>query len=164
LGQVLPFVFYDDKGLPLTRELLYKGVTLILYTPSPCDAQTCPVAARQVTMISDWVSKNLSIEHAEEKNPLNLLTAGGSSIAPAGWRKMVGAIDPGTLIPLSCSADRSWFVVIDPWLNFAGAWSLDESMDQATLERVLSKTTFEQYLGNYLSRRTFMGPRKDLAK
>ena len=44
--------------------------------------------------------------------------------------------------------------------QFAAREDLDKELDFKHLERVLSKTAFDQYLGNYLANRTFMGPKR----
>jgi hypothetical protein len=56
--------------------------------------------------------------------------------------------------------DQPWLVVVDNVLQFSALESLNSDLDLERLGRVISKTSFDQYLGNYLSRRTFMGPKR----
>jgi hypothetical protein len=65
-----------------------------------------------------------------------------------------------TLLPATATLDQPWLVVVDNVLQFSALESLNGELDFARLGRVISKTSFDQYLGNYLSRRTFMGPKR----
>lgn len=161
LGTVEPFVYRDTEDKPLTKDGLVQGVVVVVNIPSTCDS--CDVALRQASETAAWIHANLVIGYTEEKNPLHLLSTGGGYVPQEpGWRTIKELPRAGELIPEGYDPTKPWLVVIDPWMVFAGAWDLSQPIDQKNLERVLSRTTFEQYLGNYLARRTFMGPRRDL--
>ena len=162
LGDVGEFVYHDTAGSPWTIPVLRRSVTLVLHIPKNCRIDSCGLTWSQAASTMTWVQSHLTIKHAEEKNPLNLLVTGGneSFVPQEGWAVIRETIDPGTLVPTKFDIQKPWLVAIDPDLNFAGGWSLAEPLPQETIERVLSRTTFDQYMGNYLARRTFMGPRK----
>lgn len=163
LGDVQPFVYHDTRGQSLTRETLRRGVTVVIHIPKNCPEAECGLARAQARTTETWIKTHLTIRHAEEKNPLFLLSTGGG-FNPAdrdAWQVIDEDISDGTLLPSGHARTQAWLVVIDPWLSFGGAWDLTKPIDQRRLERVLSRTTFEQYMGNYLARRTFMGPKRD---
>lgn len=163
LGHVEPFVLRDVEDQPITKEILYQAVVIVVNIPQSCAGSSCPLAQAQAKEISLWIQDQLKIGYTEEKNPLHLISTGGGFTPPTtGWRIVSAPAPAGGLIPESYDPNTPWLVVIDPWLVFAGAWDLTKPIDRKTLQRVLSRTTFEQYLGNYLARRTFMGPRRDL--
>ena len=164
LGEVGTFIYRDVTGKTVTRDSLYKGLTFVINLPRRCSTELCPNESTNAILASKWVADNLTIGYTEEKNPLNLLVTGGSSVLVPGWRVIPEALDVGTLVPSGYAPEQSWLAVVDPWLDFAGAWDLSVPLDQSSMERVLSRASFEQYLGNYLAKRTFMGPRKNSQK
>ncbi|MCX6125585.1 MAG: hypothetical protein NTV34_12700 [Proteobacteria bacterium] len=164
LGEVGTFIYRDVTGEAVTRDSLYKGLTFVINLPKRCSLKLCPNESANAMLASKWVSDNLTIPYTEEKNPLNLMVTGGSSVIVPGWRVIPENLNVGTLVPIGYDPEQSWLAVIDPWLDFAGAWNLSVPLDQTSMERVLSRASFEQYLGNYLAKRTFMGPRKNSQK
>ena len=162
LGDVQQFVYHDKLGKPWTMVSLRRSVTLILHLPKNCQMENCALAWKQASEMMDWIQSHLTIKYTEEKNPLNLIVTGGNeSFSPSGaWSIVSEPIESGTLIPAGFDLAKPWFIAIDPGLSFAGAWSLNDVLNHEKIERVLSRTTFDQYMGNYLARRTFMGPRK----
>lgn len=162
LGEVQPFVYHDIKGEALTREHLRRGVTIVMHIPAQCSDAACDLARAQAEATEVWIKNHLTMTYTEEKNPLFLLsTGGGYRSRDPSWRVVSEDITDGTLLPQGYARNHAWLVVIDPGLVFAGAWDLTQSIDRKQLERVLSRTTFEQFMGNYLARRTFMGPKRD---
>ena len=162
LGDVESFVYHDTKGEALTREHLRRGVTIVMHIPAQCSDASCDLARAQAQVTETWIKNHLTINYTEEKNPLFLLnTGGGYHSDNPSWRSISEEISEGTLLPHGYPNNHAWLVVVDPWLIFAGAWDLTQPIDHKKLERVLSRTTFEQYMGNYLARRTFMGPKRD---
>ena len=164
LGSLGVFVYRDTQGRGITREYLYKSVTMVINIAPSCTQVTCPMEFSQIEAVRKWTEANLKIGYTEEKNPLHLFFAGDPSFLLPGWRTIVDPLVEGELIPNGYSSTQSLLIVVDPWLEFANVWDLSKELDLALLERFLSKTTFEQYLGNYLGRRTFMGPKKELKK
>lgn len=163
LGDVGTFVYHDSAGEPITREVLRRGVTIVVHIPKSCDDNTCSLALEQARATEKWIKDQLSSGYTEEKNPLFLISSGGGFQPTEGskWHTINEVVTEGSLLPMEHASDRAWLVVVDPWLVFAGAWDLTKPIDHKRLERVLSRTTFEQYMGNYLARRTFMGPKRD---
>lgn len=162
LGEVGSFVYHDTAGEPITREVLRRGVAIIVHIPKSCDGGTCELAMEQARTTEKWIQEQLSAGYTEEKNPLFLITSGeGFQPSLGKWHVIKEEVTEGSLLPSGYPNDKAWLVVVDPWLVFAGAWDLTKPVDHKRLERVLSRTTFEQYIGNYLARRTFMGPKRD---
>ena len=115
------------------------------------------------TVGRQWVNDSLKPKWTEEKNPLVLAVVGeGASDLKGfdGWRQFSLKPDDGALLPAKTDLDRPWLVVVDNTLQFAAREDLNKELDFKHLERVLSKTAFDQYLGNYLANRTFMGPKR----
>jgi hypothetical protein len=162
LGTVQPFVLRDTKDIPLTKETLARSVSVVLNIPASMNPEHTEIIKNNVTFISKWISENLILSNPEEKNPLNLLVIGDDfGLTTPNWRKFNAKVESGSLIPEKYSPDDPLLVLIDPNLEFAGTWSLSKEQPNNTLEKVFSRTIFEQYLGNYLSRRTFMGPKRN---
>jgi hypothetical protein len=164
LGAVGEFILRDERDAALNRDQLRRSVSIVIFWPGSCgEQQNCSSARGNVAKLERWVNESLKPKWTEEKNPLNLLVVGeGSSTIPkmADWRVFPGVVDPGSVIPLALDLAKPHVVVIDNNLLFSAAEPLAEELNFARLERVLSKTAFDQYLGNYLSGRTFMGPRR----
>jgi hypothetical protein len=121
------------------------------------------LAKEQLPKIMMWVRESLEPKWTEEKNPLNLLVIGegANSVSVEGrWRRFPETAQLGTVLPLSADVDRPTLVLVDNILQFAAMEPLDGELDFTRLSRVISKTAFDQYLGNYLARRTFMGPKR----
>jgi hypothetical protein len=121
------------------------------------------LAKEQLPKIMTWVRESLEPKWTEEKNPLNLLVvgSGASSVTvDRRWRRFPETAQLGTVLPLSADVDRPTLVLVDNILQFAAMEPLDGELDFTRLGRVISKTAFDQYLGNYLARRTFMGPKR----
>lgn len=162
LGDVESFVYHDTKGEAVTREHLRRAVTIVMHIPAQCSDAKCDLARTQAQTTQTWIKDHLTMTYTEEKNPLILLsTGGGYQPGDPSWRSIDEDIVEGALLPRGYPNNHAWLAVIDPWLLFAGAWDLTQPIDHKQLERVLSRTTFEQYMGNYLARRTFMGPKRD---
>lgn len=162
LGDVESLVYHDVAGEAITRDVLRRGVTIVVHIPKSCQGNACDLARQQAETTKAWIKDHLTINYTEEKNPLFLLATGGGWLPKEPtWRTINEVVLEGSLLPRGYSNDQTWLVVIDPWLVFAGAWDLSQPIDHKRLERVLSRTTFEQYIGNYLARRTFMGPKRD---
>jgi len=164
LGVVGEFVMRDEGDRALTRDQLRRSVTLMVYWPKDCSGPgSCSEARKNVLDLANWVEQSLEAKWTEEKNPLNLLVVGegGLSLSLGGkWRRFPGVLEPNTLLPGSANPSEPWLVVVDNILQFAALENLGQQTDLKGLERVLSKTAFDQYLGNYLSRRTFLGPKR----
>jgi hypothetical protein len=121
------------------------------------------LAKEQLPKIMTWVRESLEPNWTEEKNPLNLLVVGegAASVSTDGrWRRFPEAAQSGTILPASAEVDQPTLVLVDNILQFAAMETLDSELDFTRLSRVISKTAFDQYLGNYLARRTFMGPKR----
>lgn len=164
LGVVGEFVIRDERGEALTRDQLRRSVTLVVFWPATCREQgDCLVARSNVSRVVRWVKESLEPGWTEEKNPLNLIVVGEAADAlqlGERWRRFSASIDPGTLIPAEIEIGRPHVLVVDNVLQFAVMEDLENDPDLNLLGRVLSKASFDQYLGNYLSRRTFMGPKR----
>lgn len=164
LGAVGEFILRDDSGSALNRDQLRRSVTIVIYWPKKCeDPQSCHGARDAVKKVQNWVADSLQPRWTEEKNPLNLFVAGESAVELPrlpSWRIFPGVVDPGTIIPGRLDTSKPHVVVIDNNLLFAASEDLEQGVNFEKLERVLSKTAFDQYLGNYLSGRTFMGPKR----
>ncbi len=164
LGVVGEFVMRDEGGRPLTRDQLRRSVTIVVNWPSQCvGSDRCLLAKEQLPKIMTWVRESLEPKWTEEKNPLNLLVVGegAASVSTDGrWRRFPEAAQSGTILPASAEVDQPTLVLVDNILQFAAMETLDSELDFTRLSRVISKTAFDQYLGNYLARRTFMGPKR----
>ena len=164
LGAVGEFILRDETGSALNRDQLRRSVSIVIFWPGACsDSQSCLGARGNVTRVKDWVLQSLRPRWTEENNPLNLLIVGeGSQTLPRmdGWRVFPGTVDPGTVVPVGMDLSKPQIAVIDNNLLFSAREELAEDLNFKKLERVLSKTAFDQYLGNYLSGRTFMGPKR----
>ncbi len=165
LGQVGEFLYRDQNDKALTQDALSRALTIVIHVPSHCaqgDSDMCRTAGHAAAKIESWIDASLRIKNPEEKNKLLLIsTGGGYQPSGADWRQINEVPEAGTLIPHGYSPSDPLVVVIDPWLTFSFAWRLDDKFQIEELARVLSRTAFDQYLGNYLARRTFMGPRRD---
>jgi hypothetical protein len=164
LGVLGEFVIRDDNDRPLTRDQLRRALTLILYWPKNCiSAPSCQAAKKRVEALRSWVDATLEPGWAEEKNQLHLIVLGEGALdveAYGRWRRFPESIEANTLLPSMADLDQPWLVVVDNVLQFSALESLNSDLDLERLGRVISKTSFDQYLGNYLSRRTFMGPKR----
>jgi len=164
LGVVGEFVMRDEGGRPLTRDQLRRSVTIVVNWPSQCvGPEQCLLAKEQLPKIMTWVRESLEPKWTEEKNPLNLLVVGegAASVSADGrWRRFPEIAQSGSILPASADVDRPTLVLVDNILQFAAMEPLDGELDFTRLSRVISKTAFDQYLGNYLARRTFMGPKR----
>lgn len=164
LGAVGEFIIRDESGVALNRDQLRRSVTVVIYWPKNCqDSQSCAAALDSVKQLREWVTLSLQPRWTEEKNPLNLFVVGEAARAlekTDGWRVFPEVIEPGSIIPTNSDTAKPQVVVIDNNLLFAASENLDQTLNFKMLERVLSKTAFDQYLGNYLSGRTFMGPKR----
>jgi len=164
LGVLGEFVIRDDNDRPLTRDQLRRALTLILYWPKNCiSAPSCQEARKRVEELRSWVEAALEPGWTEEKNQLHLIVVGEGALdltASGRWRRFPESIEANTLLPSNAALDQPWLIVVDNILQFSALESLDKDLDFDRLGRVISKTSFDQYLGNYLSRRTFMGPKR----
>jgi hypothetical protein len=164
LGAVGEFIVRDEGAIPLNREELRRSITVLLYWPKSCVASdSCKIARERVNQLQNWVNESLKPRWSEENNPLKLVVIGEGALdvpRAEGWRFFSEAPQPGSIVPQAMDMSKPWAVVIDNNLLFAALEDLSQPIDFQRLERVLSKTTFDQYLGNYLSRRTFMGPKR----
>jgi hypothetical protein len=164
LGVVGEFVIRDENDRPLTRDQLRRALTLILYWPKNCiSAPSCQDARTRIQALRSWVEATLEPGWTEEKNQLHLIIVGEGALdleASGRWRRFPESFDVNTLLPATAALDQPWLVVVDNVLQFSALESLNGELDFARLGRVISKTSFDQYLGNYLSRRTFMGPKR----
>lgn len=164
LGVVGEFVIRDEADQALTRDQLRRALTLIVYWPKSCiSAADCQDAKRRVMDLQSWVGSTLEPGWTEEKNPLHLIIIGegaGDLDSVGRWRRFPELVEANTLLPSSAELHRPWLVVVDNVLQFSALESLDGDLNFEKLGRVISKTAFDQYLGNYLSRRTFMGPKR----
>jgi hypothetical protein len=164
LGVVGEFVIRDESERALTRDQLRRALTLMVYWPKQCVTPShCEEAKKQFEVLSSWVQQTLEPGWTEEKNPLHLIIVGEGALdlkAPPSWRRFSDVVDDNTLLPSSAVMDEPWLVVVDNVLQFAAVESLNTDLNFKRLSRVISKTSFDQYLGNYLSRRTFMGPKR----
>lgn len=164
LGVVGEFVIRDEGGRALTRDQLRRSVSIVVNWPSQCaGVDRCLLAKDQLPKLMTWVRDSLEPKWTEEKNPLNLLVVGegaGRVSVDGRWRRFPEAAQAGTILPSSAEIDRPTLVLVDNILQFAAMETLDSELDFTRLGRVISKTAFDQYLGNYLARRTFMGPKR----
>lgn len=164
LGVLGEFVIRDDNDRPLTRDQLRRALTLILYWPKNCiSTPSCQEAKKRVEELRTWVDEALEPGWTVEKNQLHLIVVGEGALdleASGRWRRFPGSVDANTLLPSTAALDQPWLVVVDNILQFSALESLNGDLDFDRLGRVISKTSFDQYLGNYLSRRTFMGPKR----
>lgn len=164
LGVVGDFVVRDEFDHPLTKDQLRRALTLVIYWPKDCvTPETCREARTRVEALQAWVQSSLEPKWTEEKNHLHLLVLGEGALgidAGGRWRRFPETIDAQALLPASASLNQPWCVVIDNVLQFAALENLNTDLNFRRLGRVISKTSFDQYLGNYLSRRTFMGPKR----
>jgi len=165
LGVVGEFVMRDENERPLTRDQLRRALTLIVYWPKECGGSSdeCGEARQRFEVLSSWVQETLEPGWTEEKNPLHLIIIGEEALdlkAPQRWRRFSGVVDENTLLPPGVSMNEPWLVVVDNVLQFAALESFNKDLNFQRIARVISKTSFDQYLGNYLSRRTFMGPKR----
>jgi hypothetical protein len=164
LGVVGEFVVRDQADAPLTRDQMRRSVTIIIHWPASCsEAGKCISALNTANSVHDWVNKSLKAKWTEENNALILAIVGDGAASLSGfgdWRKFVGKPEDATVLPAGTDLSRAWLVVVDNSLQFSAREDLELGLNFQKLERVLSKTAFDQYLGNYLSKRTFMGPRR----
>lgn len=169
MGQVKPFLVADDLGKQITQESIRGTLTVVLNVPSIClnhsELKTnidCPVVKQNADKIVTWVDTNLKIKYSEDKNPLSLLaTSGGYVPSDTSWTRINESPKEGHMVPTGFDEDTPSVTVIDPWLNFVYAWRLDKDFRVEELKRVLSRSVMDQYLGTYLAKRTFMGPKRD---
>ncbi|MCX6118073.1 MAG: hypothetical protein NT027_11065 [Proteobacteria bacterium] len=164
LGEVVPFVYRDRQNDPVTMDHVERAVTIVIHVPDQLDPKGSNIVDGNVSLIVDWVKKNLTVRYSEEKNPLNLFKTGPGKHLDhvlSEWRFIDETILDQTLIPSGYDLSKPWLVVIDGNRLFTGAWSLESPINVRLVQSALSRTTFEQYLGNYLARRTFMGPRRE---
>ena len=164
LGVVGEFVVRDQFDVPLTRDQMRRSISIIVYWPESCAPMSqCESARKSVGFVRKWVDDSLKPKWTEERNPLILGAVGEAAAALpelADWRRFRIKPDAGTLLPHGADLNKPWLVVIDHALQFAALEELERPVSFSHLERVLSKTAFDQYLGNYLSSRTFMGPKR----
>lgn len=164
LGAVGDFVLRDEAGIPMTKDHLRRSITVILHWPSVCQNETsCAAARKTASEVRSWVDRELRPRWTEENNPLVLIIAGDGASGLTGfqgWRVFNRRPEEGTILPSGTDLTKPWLVVVDNSLIFAAREDLNNAVDFVMLERVLSKTAFDQYLGNYLARRTFMGPKR----
>ena len=164
LGVVGEFILRDHLGEPLTRDQMRRSLTTIIYWPEGCLRQeSCVDARANAESVKAWVEQSLTAKWGEDHNPLLKIVVGPGAeglFSEAGWRRFIVNPSEATLLPAGTDLSRPWLVVVDNSLQFAARQDLEQSVDLRSLERVLSKTAFDQYLGNYLSKRTFMGPKR----
>jgi hypothetical protein len=164
LGVAGEFVLRDQSDTPLTRDQMRRSVTVILHWPSECNAaNVCRKSLETAHLVHEFVNKTLRSKWTEESNKLILAIVGDGADALKefeDWRKFAVKPTEATILPAGTDLSRAWLVVIDNSLQFSAREDLETTVNFEKLERVLSKTAFDQYLGNYLSKRTFMGPRR----
>lgn len=164
LGVAGEFVLRDQSDVPLTRDQLRRSVTVVLHWPAECNAgNACKKSLETANLLHDWVNKTLRSKWGEESNKLILAVVGDGADALkefGDWRKFAGKPAEATILPAGTNLSQAWLVIIDNSLQFSAREDLEATVNFEKLERVLSKTAFDQYLGNYLSKRTFMGPRR----
>ena len=169
MGQVKSFLVVDVLGKQITQESIRGTLTVVLNVPSIClnnqESQTniaCLGVIQSSDEIVNWVDTNLKIKYSEDKNPLSLLaTSGGYIPKDLSWTNIPESPKEGHLVPNGFGADMPSVTVIDPWLNFVYSWRLGQDFKVEELKRVLSRSVMDQYLGTYLAKRTFMGPKRD---
>jgi hypothetical protein len=176
LGVVGEFVLRDHLDVPLTRDQMRRAVTVIVHWPANCQrasassssshgpaTSACENSLKTANMVHEWVNNSLKSKWSEDKNTLILAIVGDGAASLTeftDWRKFALKPIDGTILPAGTDLSKAWLVVVDNSLQFAAREDLEASVDFEALGRVLSKTAFDQYLGNYLSKRTFMGPRR----
>ena len=164
LGVVGEFVLRDASDNPLTRDQLRRSLTLIIHWPAVCAAaDSCTFARTNAAEVRSWVERSLTANWGEDHNPLVKIVVGEGAagiFTGSDWRLFPIAPGDGTILPTATDQSKPWLVVVDNNLQFAVQQELNQPVNLRGLERVLSKTAFDQYLGNYLSKRTFMGPKR----
>ncbi len=163
-GVVGEFILRDQGGQPLTRDQMRRSLTAIIYWPEACKPEaSCSEARTNAKKVKAWIEQSLTAKWGEDHNPLIKIIAGagaGGLFSETDWRVFPVNMVDATLLPAGTDLSRPWLVVVDNSLQFAARQDLAHGVDLRGLERVLSKTAFDQYLGNYLSKRTFMGPKR----
>lgn len=164
LGAIGEFVMRDQADMPLIRDQLRRSVTVILHWPASCvEPNSCETARKTAKTVGQWVDSSLKPKWTEENNPLILAVVGEGAASLEGlngWRVFATQPAEATILPAGTDMTKPWLVVVNNELLFSAREDLNQDIDFQMLERVLSKTAFDQYLGNYLSRRTFMGPKR----
>jgi hypothetical protein len=164
LGVVGEFILRDHVDQPLTRDQLRRSLTVIIYWPPACsDANLCAEARTNINAVNGWIEHTLTAKWGEDHNPLMKLAVGSGAKTlslKADWRRFESPQSEVGLLPVGSDLTKPWLVVVDNNLQFAFREDFNQVLDLSHLERVLSKTAFDQYLGNYLSKRTFMGPKR----
>jgi hypothetical protein len=164
LGVIGEFLIRDTNDQPLSREQLRRAVTVMFYWPAECgDQNACTEARKNADLTRTWVEDKLTTDRGEDKNPLHLLVIGEASdqiFVNEKWRVFKSKPELGALLPQTADLKQPMVLVVDNMLQFALMEPLNQPVSHQRLDRVLSKTTFDQYLGNYLAKRTFMGPRR----
>jgi hypothetical protein len=159
---VSSFYYRDSDSGFWTKEKLFRSMTIVIYLPK-CESNECSLVADRAAGLMNWINERLTMRYSEESNPLHRLVVGWPKEKPiaSNWHRLIVEDENKLeLLPMKTPKDKPWFVVIGPDAHFIGLHSLGDGFELKQVERVLSRTVMEQYLSNYLARRTFMGPRR----
>lgn len=169
LGQ---FYFEDVKGNAFTQVDLHNTVNFVIV--SQCQG-SCTLIQSALFGVDKWVQSNFT--YSGQSNPLHttsILSASKEILSrtPDRWRRIQinGDTDQSEIqkfIPKPLtdefSQSESFIVLITGKLEIVKIMDLKD-FDAERISSVLSRLSFNTYLDQYLSERTFMGPKRKISK
>ena len=170
-NDVQDFYFEVQGGKPFTKTHLKNKITLLAIAPAGC--RQCG-EDRFGTLTSQAVS-GLSYQgkaHSQKQKPWQLLYFGAREFFPGdpwvhlenptGLAASRKSLEP-ELRAFTCghllNPDSLSWLLIDEHARLIGIFE-DSAKDRQDLDWRWSKATFNYYLSDYLSKRTFFGPRR----
>lgn len=165
-----PFLMNQKNGGFFTNQSLLGNVTLVLYFPEDCDQ--CQEFLGKVSNVFNWTKKNLkTLEHFEESdlefqrvlvssNPNAQLVLNEWILVEESQQvkedlEKIFAATESKLVPA--------VIMFGRFGKIKGFVPLQEFIPQ-NVKRLLSKINFNSAMDEYLSERTFFGPKKNTDK
>jgi len=162
LGEVQPFALRDQSGKYVTLNDVREHVTVLAFfpkqTPLPEDLET-------LDRLSGWMAAQLMRDRKTDVQSLTLLTnALAFAHSDSRWRVLAEWRRANDLIPTQALRTGDILYIADRSGSLRGSLDLRVDHDMARFKKLASKLLLNRYLDHYLSRRTFMGPRRDLVE
>lgn len=160
---IASFLLKDERGRYWTNKDLQGALTVLWVVPKTCQ-EFC--GQDMVEKVQSLVGETLRTQSSGgEKNPVNLIVIEeverGLSY-PSQWAKVkLSVADEPFLKAFSGGINRAFLVLVDDKVQAKAVVELSPEADEKAVATLLAKHTTHQFLNNYLSRRTFMGPKRN---
>lgn len=163
-GETGAFYLETRKGESFTNINLRNQVTLMAIAPSGC--LDCTIETFDKARL--WAEEHLSYEGIK-KVPYQLVLLGEARVNPGSeWIRLKVTNTQGVAFEEEIRpflGDAEWtnkltWVLINEKAELTGVFPNSDS-SWSSVTRLWSKVTFNHYLSDYLSKRTFFGPKKE---